>query len=325
MLVRLLKNNRSQGVVLIAVLLIAIGFGELSRFLQVDSANNTSIYIKLFGNISGIKSSAIITGLILILSSGLILLRLNTIHILLENRSFMPLVFYLLLGATFPGAIVLNQYLIAGLFLIGSFSILTNESTNSKTSYTVFNASLLLAIGSIFCSILIFFIPFIWITAAIIKRLSWREIIHPFIAFLLIGFFILSYSILVNDNAWGFFQNFGKTLRIEPQFLKANTLSYISMGYLIFIGSISSIYMIYKQQARKNYTRKFYQVFLIMFLYSLIVTLLFRGFNTQIMIIPALPVAYLFSGYFNKKNGNWLLDIMLAGWIILITLNYLYY
>jgi hypothetical protein len=183
----------------------------------------------------------------------------------------------------------------------------------------LFNASLILAAGSLFYLRLLWFIPFLWITATIIRPLKWRGIINPILALAMLLLFAVTYYWVFRDDLSLLRELVESNLTLSRQpFHRPETPMLVLTGYLLILTLIASIHMLRRFQVRKIIIRKLYLVLFILFVYSCLFFLLISGFRTEVMVIVAVPLAYLFSNFFFQRRNHWSHELLIWIWLGLI-------
>jgi hypothetical protein len=184
---------------------------------------------------------------------------------------------------------------------------------------SLFNASLIVAAGSLFYLKILWFIPFLWITATIIRPLKWRGIINPILALAMLLLFAVTYYWVFRDDLSLLRELMEKnlTLSAEP-FPRFDTPTIVLSGYLLVLTLIASIHMLSRFQVRKIIIRKLYLVLFILFIYGCLFFLMISGFRTEVMVIVAVPLAYLFSNFFIRRKNHWIHELLIWIWLGLI-------
>ena len=182
----------------------------------------------------------------------------------------------------------------------------------------LFNSTLLIACGSLFFLKIIWFIPFLWITAVIIRPLKWRGILNPILVILMMGIFYITYYWVFKDDLSLFVKLLANNLDMSGVFPGFTQSEWILLGYLFVLIIISSFYLLNRLQAKKIFVRKIYQVLFSLFIYSLLFYLFVSGFNTQVLNLIAIPLAYLMANYFHRKKTHWMHEVLLWIWLVLI-------
>jgi hypothetical protein len=319
MLLQLLKNNHIPGIIFL-VFLVALTW--LRSFIALPESGQViamPFYQLTFGAIEQHKTASLITGIIIYTIIMLLIIRLNVLHFLLDDRSYMPAAFYLMIVASWPPALQLNPILVSSPFLVLALLMLLRGEEHRAEPLALFSATLILALGSLFYLKIIWFIPILWITASVIRPLTWRGIINPLLVLLLMGLFAVTYYWVIIDD-----------LSLLPVLIERNLAFslrdfsgfempvYLLLGYLVLMILITSIHLLRRFYFRKIMVRKLYQVLFILFVYCLLFYVFVSGFRAQILSLAALPVAYLFSNFFQQRNTGWLHELMIWIWMIML-------
>ncbi len=321
MLTRLLKNNRISGVIILAVLTVILWFRQF--YLEVPASDLTGmpLYELIFSIFENHKTAIVLFSLVYIGFNGMLLNRLNLVHYLLEGRSFMPAAFFIMLCATFPSTQVINPVFIASPFFIMSLVVIIKGEEHQADPMAIFNAGLVIAAGSFFYLKILWFLPFLWITAAVIRPLGWRGLLKPFIVIGILSSFYITYYWVFKDNLNLLANLVNEELSISLAPEKFDINQWILIAYLVLLIMISSLYMLNRFQAKKIIIRKLYLVFFFLFGYSLLFYILISGFKTQALTLLFIPVSYLYANYFNQQKNIWIHESLLWIWIVLLTLT----
>lgn len=320
MLIQLLKNNRIPGIVFL-VFLVALTW--LRSFIALPDAGQVismPFYQLIFGAIEERKITSLIISIIIYTIIMLLIIRLSIQHFLLDDRSYMPAAFFIMIVASWPPALQLNPILISSPFLVLAMLTLIRGEEHRAEPLALFNTTLILAAGSLFYLKIIWFIPFLWITASIIRPLKWRGIINPLVVLLMMGLFYVTYYWVFRDDLASLPGLIEKNLAFSfREFSGFDMPVYILMGFLLLLIIISSAHLISRFQFRKIMVRKLYQVFFILFIYCLLFFAIVSGFSAEVLTLMAIPVAYLLSNFFMQKNTSWLHELMIWIWLLLIS------
>jgi hypothetical protein len=319
MLLRLFKNNSPPAIILIVFLMILLWLRPLIDPVPPDTVTVMPLYDMLFGAIQQNHITSVLVSIAIYTLLIVLILRLNLIHFLLEDRTYMPAIFFIMLVATFPKALQLNPILVSGPFLLGALLMLIRGEEHRAEPLSLFNASLILAAGSLFYLKLLWFIPFLWITATIIRPLKWRGIINPILVLAVLLLFAVTYYWVFRDDLSLLRELVERNLTLSREPLPPfGTPVLILSGYLLVLIIIASIHMLSRFQVRKIIIRKLYLVMFILFIYGSLFSLLISGFRTEAMVIVAVPVAYLFSNFFFRRKNHWSHELLIWIWLGLI-------
>lgn len=299
-----------------------------TRLFLNPASINSMAQMPLFSWIIGDKAThevfSYVYSLICIVILLILMPRLNVIHYLLEERSFMPASLYLLIIAGFPEAMHINPIMIASIFLILALIILTQGEEHRAEPMSLFNATLVLAVGSLFYLKILWFIPFLWVTATIIRPLKWRGIVNPLIVIAMLALFYFTIYWVFIDDLNGLTNILRENYFDHKDFQGFSLGEQITLYYLLLLTIISSLYMLFRIQAKKIIIRKLYQVMFFLFLYTLGFYALASGFRIEMISIIAFPLAYLLSTYFHRKKTGWFQEILIWIWLGLLVYIHLF-
>jgi hypothetical protein len=91
----------------------------------------------------------------------------------------------------------------------------------------------------------------------------------------------------------------------------------INMGYVMFMLLIGSYFVARALDQMKIHARKFFLVFLFIFLISLLMYLL-PGAGAGLVYIISIPLAYLFTYYFVRCRPSWVNEIFILLFLLLL-------
>jgi hypothetical protein len=254
---------------------------------------------KFFADIFDIQSiTAKAITFVLVITQGLLLVRLNTRFIFINNRTYLPALFFIMITSAIPDLQKLNPVIFSGFFLLLALEKIFESYGNSKLGYDYFVAAFYLSIGSLFYPFLAFFMLTIWICLGIFRPFNWREWLFTFIGFSLPIFFIFSYYYLLKDQP----------LRIITDIKAIFTYPYVSPEYslpvilflcfVLLLIILASQYILRTYQSKKIFPRKAFTVFLWLFINTIVIFLLINKASIELIYIAAIPVSYLLAHYF---------------------------
>ncbi len=319
MLLRLIKSNRPAGIIFLFFLMILLWLPYFIDPEPPTAVISMPLYDLLFGIL---QQNHIAFGIVSMAFYGLLfvlIIRFNIIHFLLEERTFMPAIFYLLLAASYPPALQLNPILVSAPFLLIALLMLIRGDEHRADPLALFNASLVLAAGSLFFAKILWFIPFLWITATIIRPLQWRGIINPILVLIMLLLFSITYYWVFRDDLSLLKSLIRENFSLSHEkFYRFETPQIILYGYLLVLIVISSIYMLSRYQFRKIIIRKLYLVLFILFVYLLLFALFIVTYTAELTALLAIPLAYLFSNYFYRRRNHWVHELFIWIWVGLL-------
>lgn len=329
MLLKLFSDNK----VITAVLTILFsGILWLPGFfsspdISVAQVEPMPLYALIFGGLNmNINFSRFLAWSFLLFQAYLLVL-LSSKYLLIESRSFLPALFFLLIVSFYSGLKQFSAAIFGGLFMIASINSFFDTLDKDDFTYRFFDAGLLLGIGSLFYAKLIFFLPVIWIAAIILRKFNWRELVMAVLGLALPYIFVVAIDFIRDEEALKIFLTLSENLHIAEIPLQASFGFWFIAAMLFFITLLSSIYMLKIFQFRKVFMRNFYLIFFWLFLISLLVFAFFSSGDMGIVYILSIPLAFIFSNYFHnvrKTKGNKLLFVLILAAFLFNGLNELF-
>lgn len=317
---RLFKDSRLKGTISMFLLLVAIFIPSfISDFSSGGPSELTAhtgmpFYNLIFGAIHMVPVLNHLLALLLILLISYMLIHIGVRDQLLQQRSLMPAIFFILFAASLPAARELSPALIGSIFYLLCFIILFEVHDKKPDTLSIFSASLLLVLGSMFYLKLIWFIPLIWISLWTMRQVTWREPFYPVAAYLLLAIFLFTWFWGIRDNGAGFIALISDNMSFKGGFQPYHFSVYILYVYKLLLVAIASIYMINRFQSMKTTVQNIYQVMFYMFLAGFAFYVFITSFDPTILVFIAFPVTFILSNYFHRKKSPWIHELVL--WIL---------
>jgi len=257
-------------------------------------------------------------GFAFLLITGLYTASLNTRYLFLGSRSQMPFVFFMLMAGSRPGDTDIYPVLIALPFILWAFERLVSSYRVQKNSYHAFEAGLLIGVASFFYAPAMVFFILVLVGVYLFRQPGVREYLLALTGYLLpFGFYFAGLFILdkpLEDVTHEMF-----SYLLSPGRESFSLAEGIWTGCYVFVLLVSSYFMIFRFQTRKIILRRLFTLFFWWFVLCVVAFFLVPSAGKEILILPAVPVSYLFSEFFlntkNKKWGEFLLWLMVISLI----------
>jgi hypothetical protein len=320
-LLNLFKNDRVAGIGILFILTIAIFLRVFIQGAEPGSASEIIAYTGMpfyrliFGGIHTTPVLNRIATLLILTLISYMIIRIAVRYLLLQFRSLMPALFFILFSMVLPGTQQISPALLGSLFFFLSFAILFDTHDKAPDTYLVFTASVVLVIGSMFYLKLIWFLPLVWAGLFTLRAATWRELFFPVLAFLLMGLFLITWYWGIEDDISALGTLLRENLAFEGSFISYHLSTYFYYGLFIILVGFASAYMANRFQTRKTMTQNIYQVLFFMFVAGVLFYLLIARFDPTTLVFMAMPVSYILSNYFHQKKSHWAHEA--AMWILL--------
>lgn len=253
---------------------------------------------------------SVITGFLLTLFLGTLLVRLNTTYFFINQRTYLPALFFILGSSIFVPLQRVNPVLIAGLFLMIAIFRMFGTYKNAKTSFQFFDAGIWIGLGSLFYVNLIFYLPVLWIGMIILRPFIWREWLITIFGFITPVVLTLTIHYLIRGEIMSQLVIFRENL-IEPyHFENFDLFHLLFFSFLGLLILIFSLHMIRKISTKKISSRKYLKIMLWIFILTLITYFFAPSASVELVFILFIPLSYLFTHFFVSVRSAWLSDIL---------------
>ena len=319
-LLRIFKNNRLGGMAGMLLLIVGVFLYSFIRDFSGEGASLVTqhqgmpFYQLIFGAIHTVPLVNHLSAMLLMVLISMMLIRIGIRDQLLEQRSLMPGFFFILFAAAIPEARQVSPALVGSVFYLLCFAILFEVHDKKPDTYSIFAAALWLALGSMFCLKLIWFIPLMWAGLRTMRPVTWREIVYPVVAYMLLALFLFTWYWGVMGKGEVFVQVVSRNLAFTGGLAPYHFSVYVLYGYMLLLVLVTSMYMIRRFQTRKTLLQNIYQVMFYMFLAGILFYALVARFDPSSLVFIALPVSYVLSNFFHRKRNPWTHELAL--WIL---------
>jgi len=317
---RLFKDSRLKGTLTLILLLIAI---FIPSIISDFSSNGPSelvahtgmpFYMLIFGAMHTVPVLNHLLAMLLIMLISYMLIHIGVRDQLLHQRSLMPAIFFILFTVALPAAREVSPALIGSVFYLLCFIILFEVHDKRPDTLSIFSASLLLVLGSMFYLKLIWFIPLIWISLWTLRQVTWRELLYPVAAYALLALFLFTWFWGIRDNGADFIALITENLSFDDGFQSYHFSVYILYAYVLLLVSIASIYIAQGFQSMKTSVQTIFQVMFYMFVAGFAFFVFITRFDPTSLVFIAFPVTFVLSNYLHRKKSPWIHELAL--WIL---------
>jgi hypothetical protein len=260
--------------------------------------------------------SRIVAFLFLALQAFMIV-RINARYVLIQQRTFLPAFFFMVLVSFFPSLLNLSSFIFGNLFILLMLEIIFSVYKTEANSYRFFESGLLIAISSLFYTKLILFLPFLWIVSLILRPFYWREWLFPVLGLIVPYFIVFSLLFFVDQYPASLFVILFDSLFQHTNTFQLNWPNIVFTGFIFALIIISSIYMLKVFQFRKVFIRNYYLTLFWFSILGFVIFIFFSGFEVGMIYILAIPLSFIFSNYFINSRDILIKNILFVVFMIL--------
>ena len=251
-----------------------------------------------------------------LLFQAIMMIRINARYVLIQERTFLPAFFFLVISSFFPSLLHFSPFIFGSFFILMMLEIIFSVYKAEANSYRFFESGLLIGIASLFYAKLIFLLPFLWIISLILRPFFWREWLFPVLGLSVLYLIVLSILFLGDKAPMSIFDTLSESLHFNYSF-KTDWTNLTFSGYLFILILMASIYMLKVFQFRKIYIRDYYLSFFWLFVLSLLIFVFLSGFEIGMIYILAIPISFILSNYFINSRSIRVKNILFMLFLII--------
>jgi hypothetical protein len=263
---------------------------------------------------------SVIVAFLLVLLIAFLLVNFNTSAFFISERNFLPALMYVLLSGYFPLNQILNPVLPAALFLILGIRKIIESYKIQGTAFSLFDAGMLISVGSLFYAGLIWFGLLLIIGIAILRTGSIKEIIISILGlatpvFIVYGFFYVTGKDIDSMMSAVTYNLFTKDAHYSIPVLTLVVLIISGIIVLISVTQLLSAINSKKIKSRKTFILFLWTLFIVAAVYFLL-----DPISVEIHWLAVIPSSYFLSHYFVFSRSKLLPEIMLVVLFVLAAL-----
>ena len=245
------------------------------------------------------------------------LLHINQTYNIIQSHTFLPALFYLLFIGSNPIYFYDMKGSIAALCFVLCFNSLFDSYQKPESQVNALNISLLLVLGSLLWSPLLFFIPVIWIGFHNFQCFNIRVFFASLMGFVIVYLIIFTLSLLL-DNEDIFFSllpHFESLIIFQrPDF---TILEWSTWGFLLVSVIIIGIYLYMFNISERVWTVSTLNYFYLSAFISFVFLLIQSEYKSSWGLIVYIPTAFLCGYAFSRSNKRFMQLLLLLFFTIL--------
>ena len=262
----------------------------------------------LYALLKSISGNSAITGVfisfVLVLLMSFLLVNFNTTVFFINERTFLPAIIYVFFSGLFPHYQLLNPVLPAALFLMLAIRRIMDSYRKNGTVYNFFDASLIIATGSLFYANLIWFALLVMIGIAILRTGNLWELALSVLGLcvpplLTAGIYYVADKDLDQLASVAKYNLFQKAGDFHLSGLVIPGLIIIGFCCILSLFHLLSVMNVKKIKSRKTFSELIWTFFI-----TVVVFFVVPSASIELIYIAAIPLSYFLTHYFifSKKQ-----------------------
>lgn len=268
---------------------------------------------------SGWESIQVLLSLILVIFIGFLIQQVNDRYAFIRERTKLPALIFVIISAGFADMHSLHPVFLSAISLLFAIYSLFNILNNPSRFPPIFNSGLFLGLAALFFFNTAILLPAFLIGIIILCReYGWREFAILITGFIVPFIFAISFA-FYTDQLFEFFFTLEQNITTPVNHFFNNYPMYGYLAFLSILTIIASLKLLQQYDSRKVSSRKYYSVFLLIFIFSMISFIFVPAASQEMLIIAIIPVTYIISNLLvSIQSQFWseLLFILLLGVVI---------
>jgi hypothetical protein len=320
-------GNRLQTILIIFLIALGIwipSFLSPEIITPEESENAMPFYSLTLSFLEGHILLSKILSFTLMLFAAFLLVRINANFVLIQQRTFLPALFFIIMAGHNPELLQWNPVLPASVFVILLLGLIFRSYGDDPDSYRYFEAGIILGLGSLFYAPLVYLLFFIWLATMVQRPFYWREYLYPVLGIMVPFVFVFALIFFTDKSIPEFFLQLKSNFIFEIHIPEYSWVYWVFAIYIAILLSISTVYLLKVFQFRKIYIRDYFQVLFWLFITGSVIFLAFSAHNNGITYLIAVSTSYMLTNYFinaKQNTGNKLLLYLLLIFALFLAVN----
>ena len=257
------------------------------------------------------KFVAYVIGFLLMIGGAFMIHRANYELMLIREKTLLPAFFYILLISTNLDFLPLKSTSFGVFFLILAIYYLFITYRNPGCQLNIFKASLVLALGSLLWTYILWFIPFLWYGMYKFRSLNLRTFLSSLLGIVVVLWFLFNYSLWRHD--FSFFSVFDAIFKLRPLSISGNVfIDWLTIGTTMGLTLLSSVNIMAHEYEDNSRTRQFLSFLIVLAFSSFALYFLYEQSSEEFLQIACFPASILISHFFTivrNKYTFWLFHV----------------
>ncbi len=262
-------------------------------------------------------------GFLLMIGGVFMIHRANYVLMLIRERTLLPVMIYILLISTNLDFLPLKSTSFGVFFLILAIYYLFISYHDMDCQRNIFNASLILATGSLLWSYILWFFPLFWYGMYKFKSLTVRTFLSSLLGIVVIAWFFYCYSVWQQNVA--LFAAFDSLVKLRPLSISGNSFTdWLTIGYTIGMTLVASGNILTHEYEDNLRTREFLSFLIVLALSSFALYFLYEQSSEEFLQIACFPASILIGHFYTivrNRYTRWLFHLSVIVLIVLLLLR----
>lgn len=322
MILKALKSNRQSNLLLFPVIGVVFWLKSLLLPFTYDfyaGEDGNILFKPIYSLVEHSAFLQVLFSLVLVILIAALIQLVNDRYSFIRIRTKLPPILYVLVIAGFTGLQTMHPVYFAAFFLMAGIYNLFGTFEQNKPYSQIFNAGFFVGLGCLFyLNLIILFPAFLIGTFILSHENNWRSMVILFLGLFVPILLAFSYTVFTEQTS-EMMLVLEQNINTPVNHFKGNIPLHGFLLVLVILTLTGSIKIIQQYDTKKVSTRKYFTLFLIIFIFSILSFSFIPVTSQEMLVITAIPVTYLMSNLFvfmKSKFWSELLFILLLSIVI---------
>lgn len=329
MLLSRFKRTDLLTIIIIVLIFIAIWTsaylrvrGRFALYFDIDP-------MPLYGLLSWITGTNPLPGIIFSLFfaslMAFLMVNLNTSLIFINERTFLPAVFYALISGLFPQFQLLNPAIPGAVFLMLAVRRIMESYRVQGTAFNFFDAGLLISTGALFYANILWFGLIVFAGIAMLRTFNPKETLTAIIGLLTPFFLAAGIWYVSGRDPSEFIALFKYNLFGRQTVFALSPLIVITIFYTAALAAAGIFHILLLSGGMKIQSRKTFSLLFWILMISVAAYFAIPSASVEMLWIAGIPLSYILSHYFIFMRRKLIAEILFTVFVLLIVMIQVWY
>ena len=269
------------------------------------------------------KSITYLIGILLMLGGAFLLHRANYVLVLIREKTLLPFLLYILLISTNPDFMPLKSTSVGIFCLVLAIYQLFSSYHDENATGPVYNATLILGIGSLLWVHILWFIPLFWYGMYNFRSWNLRTFMSSLLGVATVYWFVLGWCVWYGDYT-ALTHPFSLLFKIRFLVIDpTGPLEWAGVIYLVILTALASINIITHEYEDNLRTRQFLYFLILMTIWTFGLFFLYEQSSEELLEMACMPAAILIGHFFTVLHGKYIFYLFHCTIVIYVALLFL--
>lgn len=304
-MINFFRNNHPAGFVILPVLAFALWINVMIEPVISHNPGEMTLFSSWLV-LYKIPQLANVIAVILIIAGAFLLNYIVNEYEILGKRSFLAALVYIVFMSISPDIQYLHPVQLANILLLFAFNALMDSYRKDSAFSNVFNAGFFTSLAVLVYMPIIFYLPMLWLSIAIIRPFVWREWFIALFGVLIPIIFLMSYYFFI-DELSVFISDINMRLQLSIHNIRiTDNLSIVSKSVAILFFTISMFRILNSFSGNSQKAKRAIYILLFNVFFGIGIYFFFNEYYEILPLLIAIPASVFCSHYFiSAKKKAW--------------------